>query len=75
MTRVQTIAQIHFALGALPDEQLTALADMAEALARPVEPEDAAAIAAIREGLAQVDRGEFASEAEVAAAFARFRAE
>lgn len=73
MSRTQTIAQIHSTLGVLPDAQLKALADIAEALARPLDAEDAATSAAIREGLAQADRGEFASEAEVAATFARFR--
>ena len=73
MTRTQAIAQIEAALPALTVEQAQALAELAEAWTRQTPPEDAATRAAIAEGLAQADRGEFATEAEVAAAFARFR--
>ena len=73
MTRQQAIAQIQSTLVALPDEQVSALAQIAEALARTGDDEDAATIAAIREGLAQAERGEFATEDEVEAVFARFR--
>lgn len=45
-----------------------------EAQDAALEPEDEATRAAIAEGLAQTERGEFASDADVEAAFARFRA-
>jgi predicted transcriptional regulator len=73
MTKMEAIAQIEATLPALTTEQAQALAALAEAWTRPTPPEDEATRAAIAEGLAQADRGEFVSEADVAAAFARFR--
>ncbi|MEQ1710847.1 MAG: hypothetical protein ABL908_05545 [Hyphomicrobium sp.] len=73
MTRTETIDIIRSKLDALTTEQLTALADMADALARDVPVEDDATRAAIAEGVAQADRGEFATDQQVAEAFARFR--
>jgi predicted transcriptional regulator len=73
MTRTEAIAQIEATLPALTTEQAQALAALAKAWTRQAPPEDDATRAAIAEGLAQADRGEFASDADVAAAFARFR--
>lgn len=73
MTRTQAIDTIEAKLDQLTNEQLFALADIAEAIARDIPDEDSATCAAIAEGLAQADRGEFVNDAEVAAAFARFR--
>ncbi len=73
MTKTEAIAQIEAKLPALTTAQAQALAALTEAWTREPPPEDAETRAAIAEGLAQADRGEFASEAEVAAAFARFR--
>lgn len=65
MTRTQTIDTIKAKLDVLSDEQLSSLADIADAYARSIPPEDEATRAAIAEGLAQAKRGEFASQAEV----------
>jgi predicted transcriptional regulator len=73
MTKSEAIAQIEATLPVLTTEQAQALAALAEAWTRDPPPEDAETLAAIAEGKAQADRGEFATEAEVAAAFARFR--
>ena len=73
MTRTEAIAQIEAKLPALTTEQAKALAELAEAWTREAPPEDAETRAAIAEGLAQADRGEFVSDADVAVAFARFR--
>lgn len=73
MTRAQAIAQIQSTLPVLADEQISALAEVADALAQALEPEDDATRSAIREGLDQANSGRFASPAEVAAAFAKFR--
>lgn len=73
MTRTEAIDTIKSKLDALSTEQLAALADIADAMSRYVPDEDDATRAAIAEGVAQADRGEFASDADVAAAFARFR--
>ena len=73
MTRTEAIDTIKAKLDKLTSEQLAALADMADALARDVPDEDDATRAAIAEGLAQADRGEYATDEQVAAAFARFR--
>ena len=62
MTRTQTIDIIKAKLDELSDEQLAALADMADAYARAIPDENDATKAAIAEGMAQVDRGEFASD-------------
>ena len=74
MTRTEAIAQIQATIGELPSEQLAALAELAQSLKQPTPPEGAATRAAIAEGLAQARRGEFATDAEVEAAFSRFRA-
>ena len=73
MTRTQAIDTIKAKLDELSSEQLVALADIADAFTRNVPDEDDATRAAITEGIAQADRGEFATDAQVAAAFARFR--
>lgn len=72
MTRTEAIDTIKSKLDALSTEQLAALADIADALSRDVPDEDDATRAAISEGVAQADRGEFASDAEVAALWDRF---
>lgn len=74
MTRTEAVDTIKSKLDALSTEQLAALADIADALSRDVPDEDEATRAAIAEGVAQADRGEFASGADVGAALARFRA-
>jgi len=74
MTRIEAIDSIKSKLADLTDEQLEALAGIADSYARAIVPEDDATRAAIAEGMAQAKRGEFASEADVRAAFARFRA-
>lgn len=73
MTRAEAIDTITAKLDKLTSEQLVALADMADAFARDVPAEDDATRAAIAEGIAQADRGEFATDEDVAAALARFR--
>jgi hypothetical protein len=75
MRRNEAIAKIKASLTGLSDEHLQVLAEIAEnwssEAARPAE-EDATR-AAIANGIAQGRRGEFASDAEVAEAYARFR--
>lgn len=59
----------------LPPDQQDAVASVVIGLVDPVEhPEsvEPAHLAAIAEGLAQVERGDFASDDEVEAAFRRF---
>jgi predicted transcriptional regulator len=73
VTRTETIHAIRSNLDKLSDDQLLAIADIAAAYVRAIAPEDEATKASIAEGLAQANRGEFASEEEVARAFARFR--
>ena len=73
MTRTQAIDTIKAKLDELSSEQLVALADIADAFTRDMPDEDDATRTAIAEGIAQADRGEFATDAQVAAAFARFR--
>ena len=65
MTKTEAIDQIHSTLPALTTEQAQALAEMAAAWARLPPPEDEATLAAIAEGIAQADHGEFADPAEV----------
>ncbi|WP_378476355.1 hypothetical protein [Rhodoplanes azumiensis] len=57
-----------------PDAQDELARVMLDILAddRPPEPIDPADGPSVREGLAQADRGEFATDAEVASAFRRF---
>jgi len=75
MTRNEAIAKITATLTQLSDERVQALAEITQTwsddAARPVE--DADTRAAIANGVAQGQRGEFASDAEVARAYARFR--
>ena len=75
MTRTEAIATITASLPQLSDERVQALAEIAlswtDDVDRPAE--DAATRAAIAEGIAQGRRGEFATDAEVAEAYARFR--
>jgi predicted transcriptional regulator len=73
MTRTE--ARINASLPQLSDECAQALAEIAQGWTddadRPAE--DDATRAAIAEGVAQGRRGEFASDAEVAEAYARLR--
>jgi predicted transcriptional regulator len=75
MTRIEAIAKITAMLPRLSDEHVQTLAEIAESwnseADRPAE--DDAALAAIAEGIEQGRRGEFASDAEIAEAYARFR--
>ena len=73
MTRNQTIDLIRAKLDELSNDQLTSLADIADAYTRAVTDEDTATHTAIAEGIAQTDRSDFSSDTQVAAAFARFR--
>ena len=74
MTRTEAIAKINATLARLSDERVLTLAEIVESLNEPDRPaEDDATRAAIAEGIAQARRGEFASDAEVAEAYARFR--
>jgi predicted transcriptional regulator len=73
MTRTQAIDTIKSKLDKLSDEQLASIADIADAYTRSIPDEDEATRTAIAEGLAQANRGEFASDEDVAKAFARFR--
>jgi predicted transcriptional regulator len=59
----------------LSDEHVQILAEIAQSWTRDAAPvsEDDAARAAIANGIAQGRRGEFATDDEVAAAYARFR--
>jgi hypothetical protein len=75
MTRREAIAKITASLPRLSDERVQILAQIAQSwtgeAAQP--PEDDATRAAIANGIAQGRRGEFATDDEVAAAYARFR--
>jgi len=75
MTRTEAIAKITATLPQLSDERVQVLAEIAQGwtddAARP--PEDDATRTAIANGIAQARRGEFATDAEVAEAYARFR--
>jgi len=62
MTRAETIDTIKSKLDAMTDEQLAALADMADAYTRPEPVEDEATRAAIAEGVAQSKAGERAPQ-------------
>jgi predicted transcriptional regulator len=73
MTRTEAIAAITSSLAVLPDDRLELLAQVVADWSRDVEDEDDVTRAAVAEGLAQAHRGDFASEEEVEAAFARFR--
>ena len=75
MTRTEAIAKIAATLPQLSDERVQTLAEIAQSwtddAARP--PEDDATRAAIANGIAQGQRGEFATDEEVVEAYARFR--
>jgi predicted transcriptional regulator len=75
MTRTEAIARITATLSELSDERVQLLAKISqgwlEDAARPVE--DDATRRAIANGIAQACRGEFATDEEVAKAYARFR--
>ncbi len=75
MTRTEALAEISAVLPRLSDERVQVLAELARdwagQTARPDE--DEATRAAIARGIEQGRRGEFATDEEVAAAFARFR--
>lgn len=75
MTRNEALARISAVLPRLSDERVQVLAELArewaDETARPTE--DEATRSAIAEGIEQGRRGEFASDEEVTAAFARFR--
>ena len=75
MTRTEAIAKIAASLSQLSDERVQTLAELAQSWADDAgEPaEDEATRAAVANGIAQALRGEFATDEEVAAAFARFR--
>ena len=75
MTRFEAIAKVTAMLPRLSDQHVQALAEIAESWDSEAErpAEDEGARAAIAEGIEQARRGEFASEAEVAEAYARFR--
>jgi hypothetical protein len=75
MTRTEAIATITATLPRLSDERVQALAEIARSWTNDADrpAEDDAARAAIAEGIAQGRRGEFATDAEVAEAYARFR--
>ena len=65
MTRADAIAQIQSTLPALSGEQVQALAEIAASWVRDVPEEDEQTRAAIAEGIAQAERGQFASAADV----------
>ena len=75
MTRKEAIDSIAATLPQLSDERVQLLAEIAQGWtddeARPTE--DAATRAAIAEGIAEARRGEYATDEEVAEAFAPFR--
>ncbi len=73
MSRTEAIAEITASLPKLSDECVQTLAAIAQSLTAVVPAEDDATRKAIANGIAQAERGEFASKAEVARAFARFR--
>ena len=75
MTRTEAIARITAALPQLSDERVQTLAEIVQSLANDAgcPNEDDAARGAIANGIAQGHRGEFATDAEVAEAYARFR--
>ncbi len=75
MTRTEAIAKITATLPQLSDERVQTLAEIAQGwtddAARPAE--DDATRAAIDNVITQGRRGEFANDAEIAKAYARFR--
>jgi predicted transcriptional regulator len=75
MTRNQAIAAITATLPTLSNERVQLLAEIARSWAEDADrpPEDDDTRAAIAEGIAQEERGEFATEEEVEEAYRRFR--
>jgi 3-methyladenine DNA glycosylase AlkC len=71
MTRAENIASIEALLDDLTAEQLQVLVQIIDAWVQL--PENAATRHAIAQGIAEAQCNQFASEAEVAAAFSRFR--
>lgn len=75
MTRIEAIAKIAALLPKLSDERVQALAEIADDWSddtvRPAESD--ATRDAIANGISQGRRSEFATDAEIADAFARFR--
>ena len=71
MPRAQAIDIITAKLDDLTAEQLAALADIIDGFTRDMPLESDATRAAVAEGVAQADRGEFATDDQVKAAFAR----
>lgn len=75
MTRIEAIAKIAALLPKLSDERVQVLAEIADDWSddtvRPAE--SAATRDAIANGISQGRRSEFATDSEVADAFARFR--
>lgn len=72
MTRNQAIDIIMAKLDKFTTEQLAAFSDIVDAFTRDVPDEGDATSTAIAEGVAQADRGEYATDDQVKAAFARF---
>ena len=64
MTRTQAIDTIKAKLEDMTDEQLAALADIADSYARAVPSEDDATRAAIAEGVAQAKTGQRISQGD-----------
>ncbi|HEY1245853.1 MAG TPA: hypothetical protein VGF29_13590 [Hyphomicrobiaceae bacterium] len=75
MTRTEAIAKITASLPRLTDEHVQILAEIAQGWIDDAKtpPENDATRAAIAHGIAQGRRGDFATDTEVAAAYARFR--
>jgi chorismate mutase len=75
MTRNQAIAAIAATLPRLSNERVQLLAEIARSWAEDANrpPEDDDTQAAIAEGIAQEERGEFATDDEVEEVYRRFR--
>jgi predicted transcriptional regulator len=71
MTKTEAISRIHATLPALSAAQAEALAELATTWARQPDVEDVDTLNAVAEGLAEADRGEYASAAEVDAVLGR----
>ncbi len=75
MTRTDAIAKIIATLPQLSDERVQTLAEIAEGWTEDAAhpPEGSSTRAAIANGIDQGRRGEFATDAEVAESYKRFR--
>jgi predicted transcriptional regulator len=75
MTRNQAITTITTVLPTLSDERVQLLAEITQSWAEDANrpPEDDETRAAIAEGIAQDERGELATDAEVEEAYRQFR--